>query len=167
MRRRTVAVLGLVVVAAAGCGIDDPYADRAEHERGHATRLDGEAGTSDPRDVVNEAARALGNWTKPTVHQAYSRALALSVGRARKQLDQQEREISAGVLQAPTPLRARSTVEALTMRGAADRRDAIVVTKETITGEGIPGEGYQYKVTLAVVDRTEKGWAISEWAPQP
>jgi hypothetical protein len=161
-------VLAFGALAATGCGFDDPYDDPAT--AGHAqTRTESRPDTTagGPEAALRQAALESGNWTAATVDDALARARRLSVGAARSQFRRQAEQMSTGVAQATAGIRSRSTVEAVVVRGSHDSRDAIVVTREGITSADLPDEGAQYKVTLATVERTEGGWAISSWTPQP
>jgi hypothetical protein len=159
-----------IVIGTGGCELADPYEQPVDaggraSERAADASPDATSGSS--RTVLERTALAAGNWTSKTVDEAYGRAADMAVGDARTKLERQADEVRAGAAQAPSELRSRATVEAVVERGVGDSRDAIVVTREGITSAEVPGEGYQYKVTLAAVERTERGWAISRWEPQP
>jgi hypothetical protein len=112
-----------------------------------------------PRRVALDS----GNWSTDTVNDAFGRAAAVSIGEARATLDRQGEHMRDATAEFPYDIRSRTTVEEMTVRGSGDRRQATVVTRTMVTGGGVRGEGYEYKVASATVDRTEEGWVISRW----
>lgn len=165
---RAAAPLLAAIVLCAGCGIGDPYEERRQAERERELQAAGPGpAAATPQEAVRRVALAWGNWTAETVRQQLGRAIALTAGEASRQLEQQSAHLENGVLEASEPLRSEATLEALNLRGTGERRRAVVVTKETVTGAGELQPVASYQVTLATVERGEQGWVISRWTRQP
>jgi hypothetical protein len=175
--RATIALAAVAMLCLAACGIEDPYkkADAAE-ERGAAraqprteTQAEpvGDVGATSPEEALERMASTLGNWTTATVEDAYARARALTAGDAWEQVRREGAGVIASAMRTPEPMTSRTTVETVDVRGSGDRRSAIVVTRGGVVGGGLSGEAYDYKITLATVERRRDGWVIARWAPQP
>jgi hypothetical protein len=166
-------ILGALALAttcgltATGCELAPPDASRPARPRTETLEVaPPDATAATPLAALRRVALASGNWTAETIDLAFRRAEALSVGAARAELVHQAAEIRAGLAAAPLGFRSRTTVEGVILRGAGQRRNAIVVTRTIMTGGGIRGEGREYTVTLATLDRSGQGWAISRWSPE-
>jgi hypothetical protein len=167
---------GVLVAACAlvggGCGIEDPSVDRSQSDETPQASKPQEpspqiTATSSPEAVLRRAALLTRNWTSETLDRRYEKAVALSTGQAQADLSRMAAEANAGIAQVPEQVRSRATVEAVVAHGSGGRRPALVITREGITGGDLPDEGYQYKVTLAAVERDGERWVISRWSPQP
>lgn len=127
------------------------------------TRFPG-AGTT-PRGTLRRAAQLHGNWTSASAPRAFRKIAAISVGEARTQL----RQIAAqsGIDAQQKGARSRSEVTSLRLVGSGRRRSATIVTRDTVTGPGLPDSGAEYRVTRAQLVERGGRWVIARWEPQP
>jgi hypothetical protein len=180
MRTRATAAAALVLAAAgaaAGCGVSDPYNDRAATTATTtaASAVPAAAPASaaapartapTPDAAIRTVALAWANWTPGTLHAQHRRAIALTTGRAAKLLKTESAQLEDGVVSSPDDLRSQGALEALTLKPGADRRDAIVVTREKLLGLGPLGSTKDYVVTLATAERRADGWVVTRWERQ-
>ena len=65
-------------------------------------------------------------------------------------------------------LGARGDVVAIDVKRGTRVRDAVCVASQEQVARGrVDMEGVRYRVYLARVARTDSGWAITRWEPQP
>ncbi|HET6507066.1 MAG TPA: hypothetical protein VFG42_09765 [Baekduia sp.] len=179
MRVRVVMVMGLVAGAGAtaGCGVHDPYNDRPATTATTAaaasvaapastTAPPSASAAATPDAAIRTVALAWANWTPATLHAQHRRAIALTTGHAAKLLKTESAQLEDGVVSSPDDLRSRGTVEALALRPGADRRDAVLVTREKLLGLGPLGSENEYVVTLVTVRRRADGWIVTRWERQ-
>lgn len=123
-----------------------------------------EAGRT-PKATLALAAGLYGNWTSSTAPKAFRRIAALSVGDARAQL----RQIAAqsGVDTQQRGVRSRSSIVSIRVAGRGQSRSATLLTRDTVTGPGLPDSGAQYNVTRAELVQRSGRWVIARWQPQP
>jgi len=183
MRARAMAAAALVLAtagAAAGCGVSDPYNDRTATTTATTTAASAVPAAAPasaaapartaptPDAAIRTVALAWANWTPGTLHAQHRRAIALTTGRAAKLLKIESAQLEDGVVSSPDDLRSQGALEALTLKPGADRRDAIVVTREKLLGLGPLGSTKDYVVTLATAERRADGWASTPLtAPYP
>ncbi len=127
------------------------------------TRFPGAGGT--PAATLRRAAALYGNWTSATAAEAFREIAAISVGGARAQL----RQVAAqsGIDTQQKGVRSRSELTSMRVTGSGRRRSATVVTRDTVTGPGLPDTGPQYHVTRAQLVQRSGRWVIARWEPQP
>lgn len=127
------------------------------------TQFPGAGGT--PRATLRRAAGLYYNWTSATAPEAFRKMAAISVGGARAQL----RQVAAqsGIDAQQKGVRSRSEVTSMRVTGSGRRRAATIVTRDTVTGPGLPDSGPQYHVTRAQLVQRAGRWVIARWEPQP
>jgi len=118
-----------------------------------------------PHATLRRAARLYYNWTSATAPEAFQKIAAISVGGARTQL----RQIAAqsGIDAQQKGVQSRSEVTSMRVTGSGRRRAATIVTRDTVTGPGLPDTGPQYHVTRAQLVQRSGRWVIARWEPQP
>jgi hypothetical protein len=155
---------------ASGCGIEDPYNDREPAERASAVaapaRAAGEALPGSPEAALERFTAMIGNWTNHDAVEAYERAAPLATGRAAELVRRWRGEMALAVQPGDEQLRASMRVESVLVRGAGDRRSAILVTHGNVSGGGLGSGDPSYAVVLATVERTGAGWQVADWRPQ-
>jgi hypothetical protein len=120
---------------------------------------------STPTRAVENAVDLYGNWNSNTVRAHLTRLASVSVGTARAQMRQAAAQ--AGPTGQLGEVRSRARLAGIDVAGADGQRTAVVVTHERVTGDGLPDEGWRYRVTLARLKRRAEGWVISRWSVQP
>jgi hypothetical protein len=118
-----------------------------------------------PETTLERGALLYGNWTSASAASRLRQMAALTIGQAHA-------EVSQAAAQALTDwqqsgVRSRATVEATSVKEAGQRRSALVVTRERVTGPDLPQAGWRYRVTTATLERRADGWVIAQWTPQP
>lgn len=119
-----------------------------------------------PEAVLEAVALAEGNWWADEIDTAYSRAIALSVGTAREQLNHAEAQARTLTERVGASLHSHAAVVAIDVDGAGDSHKAVVVVRQGLGGGGLPDTAYSYGVVLAAVEHRPSGWAVSSWEPQ-
>jgi hypothetical protein len=177
------AVLAAAVVAIGGCGVGNPYAETTKEE-GEAPPADREpmkepardpdAGAppeeiivATPRGTLRYAAALAGNWEGAGARRAYSKLAALSTGSARAEFTKIASQAELDVQAAVGYTRTHASVAAVSVKGTGGFREAVIVTKQRIASAELTHLPAEYKVTLATLTRWGRGWAISDWEPQP
>ncbi len=127
------------------------------------TRFPGAGST--PRATLRRAATLYGNWTSATAPEAFRKIAAISVGDARAQLRQVAAQSAIDAQQ--EGVRSRSELTSLRLAGRGGQRSATIVTRDTVTGPGLPDTGPQYHVTRAQLVQRSGRWVIARWEPQP
>lgn len=113
-----------------------------------------------PEAAARRAAELTTNWTGTTAAGNYRRLARLTTGHAR-------RDAEAAAARLPTDPQLDSTQSEGSVKAIArtTRTDLIVVTRETLTGDGL--RQTRWRVTLARAERHGDGWLLSRWEPQP
>ena len=174
MRRPTTAAALVAALALAGCG--DPYADP---ERANQPppgeqpapplpkQADGVAPrhlAATPEEAARRAAELTTNWTGETAAARHAQFARITVGAARRDA----RESAARLPTDPQlgETRSQGAVEAVATRETTKaRRELVVVTHETLIGDGLNER--RWRVTLATAEHRPGGWVLSRWEPQP
>ena len=176
-RRHVAFAFLLAALALAGCG--DPYAApknsdvppppgekpaRAVPEQpDHVAREDVAA---TPEAAARQAAELTTNWTGETAARRYAAFARITVGAARIAARESAARLTTDAQLAAPGARSTGAVEAVATRSvAAARRELIVVTRETLTADGLREQ--RWRVTLATAERRRRGWVLSRWEPQP
>ena len=171
--RAIVSAAVLASVATAGCA--DPYAGDPPRQ---TTTVAGELpappvrrpadrfGTlpASPEAAARRAAELTTTWTGADAARRYAEFSKFATGAARRQAQ----EAAARLPTDPQLAGVSSTGQVaavVTRRAARTERDLLVVTRETVRGDGLVDR--RWRVTLASVERRGAGWAISRWDPQP
>jgi hypothetical protein len=162
------AVLGL-----AGCGLHDPYNDpasgggtvpaRTQSTSPQATRARPSGGPG-PQGTLRRAALLSGNWTAATIASRFRALAAMSVGSAREDFTQEAQQAARDAEVAESGLRSTAVVEGVIVHGTGDRRDAVVVTRGSLSSKDLQQVQPTYHITLAVVVRQAASWKVSRWA---
>jgi hypothetical protein len=119
-----------------------------------------------PAEAARRAAELTSNWTAETVARRYAELARMTVGPARRDARESAARLPTDNRLGASETRSTGTVEAVTTRAASARRhQLIVVTHETLVGDGLRDE--RWRVTLATVERRSGGWVLSRWEPQP
>ena len=173
MRRALVLAALLAAATAAGCA--DPYGDDPPRE---PTAVPGEVPAppvrrpperlgplpGSPETAARRAAALTTTWTSANAGRRYAEFATFATGAARRQAQ-------AAAAQLPTdPQLDGATSEGKVAAVVAttdteDRRKLLVVTHETIRADGLVDR--RWRVTLASVERRDRGWVVSRWDPQP
>jgi hypothetical protein len=177
------ALLAAAVVAIGGCGVGDPYAESSREEsaarpgdrepmKEPAQDPDpgappGEVILATPQATLRYAASLAGNWEGAGATRAYSKLAALSTGAARAEFTKTASQAELNVQAALGYTRSQAAVAAVSVKGTGGFREAVIVTKQRIASAELAHLPAEYKVTLATVTRWGRGWAISDWEPQP
>jgi hypothetical protein len=156
----------LLALLAAGCA--DPYTD-APPPRTVAGELPAppvhqpDAPTTPartPEAAARRAAELTTTWTGETAAANYRRLARLTTGEARR-----DAEATAARLPTDPQLDATQSEGSVKAIARTTRSDLIVVTRETLTGDGL--RQTRWRVTLARAERHGDGWLLSRWEPQP
>ena len=182
--RLAVATLALLVVFA---GCEDPYtqggsdsAGRTDDVRAHGDNPPSRVGSRDtasgfglepnhtPRVVVRAFCARWSNWDWRTIDRQQRRLAALTTGALGRQLAADARLRAKDRALRRDRLGARGDVVAIdVMRGTRVRDAVCVASQEQVARGRVDMEGMRYRVYLARVARTDSGWAITRWEPQP
>ena len=187
MTRRGLLVVSLLTVLLAGC--QDPYDQQAERRdeprpaaRDHARDDErpplarehdtAPAVSSDtqgsPRAAVDAFCSQWSNWSWRTIERQQRRLAGLATGRLARQLAA-EAQLRAQDQTLPRDrLGTRGRVVAIDINPGTATRNAVCVAWEEQLAHGhADAEGARHRVYLTTVQRTDGGWAITRWEPQP
>ncbi|MGH2944675.1 MAG: hypothetical protein ACRDPC_00060 [Solirubrobacteraceae bacterium] len=185
-------VVPVLVAFVAGC--QDPYRQDDERRRDDtrrpaaAARDEGAYGDERPplareRDTapaVNSDAQrtpraALGafcsqwsNWNWRTIERQQRRLASLATGALARQLAAEAQLRAQDRALRRDRLGTRGRVVAIDVKPGAVTRGAVCVASEERLAHGrADSEGTRHRVYLATVVRTDDGWAVRRWEPQP
>jgi hypothetical protein len=196
MRRAatSAALLLLLAVLGAGCGVGNPYTESTERTAGSEAsagrpRLprpaaDGEqsippttaqqrpgwpreVAPGTPEEVARQVATLAGNWSNKTAPRTFAELAGVSVGDARTEFEQVAATAQTDVQETLGYDKSSATVVGVIVKGRGAVRHAIVVARQRISSPEIPDLPSEYKVTLVTLRSFPGGWAVSSWAPQP
>ena len=149
----------------------DPRPERGGHipaaVRAAQDRVSAAAGSSTARDAVIRYATLAINWQAATLAAHERRLAALAIGAARLQAGQQA--ASAPTDRALIEDRVANHGQVISAQpgvGPARRRWVIVTDEQTTGQDAYRGLPAQLHVTYAITTHTQRGWVISQWAPQ-
>jgi predicted small lipoprotein YifL len=162
-------VLLVAVVALAGCGLRDPYAQQpptlTATVRGQATQaplpqatLEGANGAS---NVLVRFASTWVNWSPATLASERGALLALATGQLAGELRRGAAQAVRTQLQEVSQAYSRGRYVGVIRD---ERGRAIVVTYEEVALLGGQAQG-AYHLYLARTERTTLGWRVTEWQP--
>jgi hypothetical protein len=173
-RRALPLLLAALVIIPVGCG--DPYAEPDAQPAPTPGEVPGSplpkpaekvkdlAAT--PEQAARRAAELTTNWTGETAASHYADLARFTIGGARRAARESAARLPTDPQLSAPGARNSGTVEAIVPRtGRGRRRDLIVVTRETLTADGLRRQ--RWRVTLATAEQLRGGWVLSRWEPQP
>lgn len=190
LRPLPAALAAAAAAALAGCGIADPYAQRAaqptpttQHaapvltsadpapERGgvipSSAQPKSATGSATPQAAILRFARIYMNWTARSVASAQRQLAAMSVGGARAQALQAAASYQRDSTLLASHVANSGTVVAIAQGAGPAAGQWVIVTEERTAGTGdYAGLPAAINVTYATVKRAAGGWLIAEWSPQ-
>lgn len=182
--RSPIVTLALVALVA---GCEDPYGhdDRDSAGRTHDVRAHGDdppprvgsrdtapafgaAVTDTPQAVVRAFCSQWSNWNWRTIERQQRRLAALATGALGRQLAAEAKIRAQDRALRRDRIGARGLVVAIDIKRGARMRDAVCVASQEQVARGrVDVEGARYRVYLATLARTNAGWAVTRWEPQP
>jgi hypothetical protein len=187
MARHGLIVVPLLAALVAGC--QDPYRQNAEprnesrpavrdrlrgddrpplaREHDTASAVDSEAQRT-PRAAVEAFCSQWANWNWRTIERQQRRLAQLATGRLARQLAAEARLRAQDQALRRDRLSSRGRVVAIDVKSGAEMRDAVCVTWQAqLSGGRADPLGARHRVYLTTLQRTQDGWAVRRWEPQP
>jgi hypothetical protein len=184
MMRSALVTLALLAVLA---GCEDPYNDDATDSPGRSNVVRPQGDDPPPRDGSRDAAPAFGtavkdtpeavvrafcsqwsNWDWRTIARQQQRLAALATGALGRGLAAEAALRAHDRALRRDRLGARGRVVTIDVKRGWRVRDAVCVASQEQVARGrVDLEGARYRVYLATVARTNAGWAVTRWEPQP
>jgi hypothetical protein len=164
----------LIPVALAGCA--DPYAEVPEKP---AAPIHGElpapqvpqnepvstTPAPSPEAAVRRAVELTANWTAETIARQHERFAAASTGAARRDAQRIAAQATTDPQLRAPGAKSIAILHAVVPRGGGAHRRLLVITHETVVGDGL--RQARFRVTLAEAQQVGEGWVLSRWEPQP
>jgi hypothetical protein len=179
----------------AGCGLTDPYQQRSTTsvpiataartradqtdpapERGGTipspaqaaqTRLTAGASQATPQATLERYAAIYLNWNSTNVIQVQRELASISLGQARAQALQAAANAGHDPQLSGSHISNRGQVIAASPRHGSASGEWVIVTSEQTSGRGdYRGLPPTLHIIYARLERTGRGWVISEWSPQ-
>lgn len=172
MKRTTIAAVVLAGLTAAGC--NDPYASRGPSATTPTSTVTvaapdrAQADGAAARATARAFARRWVNWTWLTAARQQRQLARLATGDLAATLLANAR--SALVDQSLERDQPGSTgsIAGIDVTLNAGHASGVLVTREApLSGEQADIGERRYRVYLVELQRTERGWGVSRWAPQP
>jgi hypothetical protein len=184
MMRSALVALALLVLFG---GCQDPYkngaadsAPRAHEVRAHGDERPQRVGSGDtapafgaavndtPQAVVHAFCSQWSNWNWRTIERQQRRLAALATGALGRQLAAEAELRAHDLALRRDRLGGRGRVVTIDVKRGERVRDAVCVASQQQVARGrVDSEGTRYHVYLATVARTDAGWAVRRWEPQP
>ena len=118
-----------------------------------------------PEIAVRRAVELTGNWTAETIAQQHERFAAATTGQARRDAQRAAAQAITDPQLATGQVRSITVLHAVVPRGDGPHRRLLVVTHETLIGDGL--REARFRVVLAEAQQVGEGWTLSRWELQP
>ena len=151
-----------------------PGDDRAplarEHDTAPAVNSDAQR---TPRAAVDAFCSQWANWSWRTIERQQRRLAQLATGRLARELAAEARLRAQDQALRRDRLGTRGRVVAIDVKSGAEMRDAemrdavCVAWQEQLSGGRADPVGARHRVYLTTLQRTQNGWAVRRWEPQP
>jgi hypothetical protein len=185
--RRSLILVPVLAALVAGC--QDPYRQNAEprdesrpaaRDQSHGDERPplarehdtAPAVTSDaqrrPRAAVDAFCSQWVNWSWRTIERQQRRLARLATGRLAGQLAAEARLRAQDQALRRDRLGTRGRVVAIDVKPSGATRGAVCVAwQEQLVHGRADAEGARHRVYLTTIQRTQDGWAVRRWEPQP
>ena len=146
-----------------------PGDDRGQLAREHDTApaINSDAQRT-PRAAVDAFCSQWANWSWRTIERQQRRLAQLATGRLARQLAAEARLRAQDQALRRDRLGTRGRVVAIDVKSGGAMRHAVCVAwQEQLSRGRADAEGARHRVYLTTLQRTDNGWAIRRWEPQP